>query len=201
MKRIVAVLLTLSSTLYADDSVLLQRVIELETRVAELEAKLAPVLEQERVKEVAVQQKALARERILMDAEFLSRPELNAIEKAYQIANRDWKNEEAKKAVIFLTTKFPHANRTGCAVLSYAQANPDQEQIRYLKEAMGKYSGCFYSNGVRVGAYARLYLGLRYKRENKDAEAEKLFEELRTQFPDAIDHKGQLLTSYIKGLE
>ncbi len=190
-----------AATLHADDSILLQRIIELENRIAELETKLAPVLEEERVKEVVKQQKALARDRMLLDAEYLSRLDLNAIEKAYQIANQDWKNPEAKKAVLFLTTRFPKANRTGCAVLSYAQANKDDDQLAYLQDAIGKYSGCFYSNGVQVGPYARLYLGMRNKKDGKDKDASKLFEEIRTHYVNAVDHKGQLLTSHLEGLE
>jgi hypothetical protein len=201
MKRCFVLLLALTSTLYAEDGILLQRVIELEKRIAELEAKLAPVLEEERVKEVVVQQKLLARERMLLDAEFFSRLDLDAIEKAYQIANQNWQSEEAKKAVLFLTTRFPKANRTGCAVLSFAQANKDDEQLNYLKDAAGKYSGCFFANGVQIGAYARLYLGMRYKKDGMDEKAAELFEEIRTNYANAVDHKGQLLTSHLEGLE
>ncbi len=201
MKRILLLILALTASLHADDSILLQRIIELETRMAELEEKLAPVLEEERVKEIVVQQKSLARDRMLLDAEYLSRLDLNAIEKAYQIANQDWINPEAKKAVLFLTTRFPKANRTGCAVLSFAQANKNDDQLTYLKNAIEKYSGCFYANGVQVGAYARLYLGMRYKKEGKDTKAEALFEEVRSSYANAVDHKGLLLTSHLEGLD
>ncbi|MEE9368534.1 MAG: hypothetical protein V3V05_06675 [Pontiella sp.] len=198
---LLAAVVMLTATLQADDSILLQRVIELENRVTELETKLAPVLEEERVKTIVVRQKELARERMLLDAEFHSRLDLNVIEKAYHTVNQDWKTEEAKNAINFLIEKFPRANRTGCAVLSLAQATEGTEQLDYLKQAAGKYSGCFFANGVQVGPYARLYLGMRYKREGKDDDAEKLFEELRTIYPYAVDHKGQLLISHLEGLE
>lgn len=201
MKRALASFLLLALSLYADDDVLLQRMVALEKRVADLEEKLAPVLEEERVKAVAAQQRGIARERILMDAEFLIRHDLNLIEKAYQAAEQNWKSDEAKKTVAFLYEKYPAANRTGCAVLALAQATEDDEQLRLLKQAIEKHSSCFYPSGVQVGAYARLYLGMRYKRDGKDAEARKLFDELRTAYPDAVDHKGQLLTSHFEGLE
>ncbi len=201
MKRVLTCLCLFATTLYADESVLLQRIVALEKHVAELEKKLAPVLEEERVKAVAAQQKEMARERMLMDAEFLIRHDLNLIEKAYQAVEQNGKTDEAKQAVAFLIEKYPAANRTGCAVLALAQATEGDEQLRLLKLAIEKHSSCFYPSGVQVGAYARLYLGMRYKRDGKDAEAKKLFNELRRAYPDAVDHKGQLLTSHFEGLE
>jgi hypothetical protein len=201
MKKALLVIFALTATLHADESVLLQRIIALEKRVAELETKLAPVLEVERVKAVAADQKAMAHERMLLDAEFLTRTDLNLIERAYQTANQDWKGEEAKKAVALLSARFPTANRTGCAVLALAQASEGDEQIKLLKRAIEKHNGCFYINGVQVGAYARLYLGMRYKKDGNDEAAEKLFEEIKTDFQDAIDHEGQLLSAHLEGLE
>lgn len=201
MKKSIVLLFALIPSLQADEGILLQRIVALENRVAELEEKLAPVLEQERVKKVAAQQKSLARERMMMDAEFLSRLDLNLIEKAYHTANQDWQAEEAGKTVALLVERYPRANRTGCAVLARAQAIDGGEQLKLLKDAAEKHNACFYANGVQVGAYARLYLGMRYKKEGQDDEAHNLFEEIRTTYPDAIDHKGQLLTSHLEGLE
>ena len=201
MKKLIPFLCLLSLSAVADEAILLQRIVALENRITELEEKLAPVLEEERVKEVAEQQKELARERIMMDGEYLSRLDLNLIEKAYHIANQDWKSGEAQKALSLLTEKYPKANRTGCAVLAMAQVKEGQEQIRLLKIIIQDYGTCYYASGVNVGAYARLYLGMRYKKDGEDDAAAKLFEALRTNFPHAVDHKGQLLTSHIKGLE
>ena len=173
----------------------------MENRVAELEIKLAPVLEEERVKKIVAQQKLVARNRMLLDAEFFSRIDLNVIEKAYHTANQDWKSEGAKKALAFLAGRFPRANRTGCAVLSRAQATTGDEQLNLLKLATGKYGGCFFANGVQVGPYARLYLGMYHKKNGNDEDAARLLEELRTNYPNAVDHKGQLLTSHLSGLE
>ncbi|MEA2069328.1 MAG: hypothetical protein U9P12_09015 [Verrucomicrobiota bacterium] len=201
MKYSLIVLFICAATLHAGEDILLQRIVALEKHVAELEEKLAPVFEEERIKDVATQQKNLARERMLMDAEFLSRLDLNLVEKAYHTANQDWKAEEARKAVALLSERYPRANRTGCAVLNLAQSTADEEQLELLGQAIGKHNGCFYANGVQVGAYARLYLGMRHKKDGKDEEAATLFEEIRTTYPNAIDHKGQLLTSHLEGME
>ena len=201
MKRFLPLLLICVTTAHADEDILMQRIVALENRVAELEEKLAPVLEEERIKGIVVQQKALARERMLIDAEFLSRLDLNLIEKVYHTANQDWKSDKAKQAVALLTVKFPRANRTGCAVLNRAQSAKGDEQLALLNQAIEKYATCYFLNGVQVGPYARLYLGMRYKKEEKNDEAAKQFKILRTTYPNAIDYKGQLLTAHLDGLE
>ena len=185
----------------ADEAILLQRIIALEKHVAELEAKLAPVLEEERVKTVVKQQQAFAHERMMMDAEIFQRHDLQIIEKLYQTANADWKAEDARKAVEYLTERYPRANRTGCAVLTLAQSTEGKEQLDLLKKAIEPFGNCYYANGVQVGPYARLYLAMRHTKDGKDEAAARLFEELRTAYPDAVDHEGQLLTAHLTGME
>ena len=58
---------------------------------------------------------------------------------------------------------------------------------------MQEFGDCFYGNGVQVGAYARLYLGYHYKQIGKDKEAQALFDEIRQNYPDAVNHKGKSL--------
>ncbi len=194
------ILFALTAVVQADDA-LQQRVAVLEKRIARLEEKLAPVLEEERVKAVVRQQREVARERMLLDAEIFNRHDLNRIEKLYHAASRDWTSEEAAKAVAFLSEKYAKANRTGCAALSRAQATNGDEQLALLKQAIEGYGGCFYPNGVQVGPYARLYLAMRHKRDGEDAAAARLFQEIRAAYPDAVDHKGQLLLSHLKDME
>ena len=114
---------------------------------------------------------------------------------------RDWSTEEAAKALALLREKFPTANRTGCAILAMAQASSDAEQIKLLEQAIAEHGSCYYPNGVNVGAYARLYLGLRHYKDGEKEKAAKQFAQLRADFPDAVDHKGQLLTSHLEGLK
>jgi len=203
MKKILPTLLlvAVASNAWADEGILLQRIVALEKRIAELETKLAPVLEEERIKEVVRQQQALAHERIIMDAEIYQRHDLQLIEKLYQTANEDWKGENATKAVELLTARYPRANRTGVATLTLAQSSEGTVQMELLKNAIGPFGNCYYSNGVQVGPYARLYLAMSYKKDGKNKEAAEIFEEIRTNHPDAIDHQGQLLTSHLKGME
>lgn len=199
--RIFLGLVALPLATSADDGILLQRIVALEKHVAELEAKLAPVLEQERVKQVVKQQQALAHERMMMDGEIYQRHDLQIIEKLYQTANKDWKSDDAKASLQLLVEKYPRANRTGCALLYLGQMSEGDKQLEYLQSAIELYGNCYYGDGVQVGPYARLYLAMRYKKDGKDKEASELFGQLRTRFPDAIDHEGKLLTMHIAGME
>lgn len=203
MKRLVltTMLIAMASNTFSDEGILLRRIVALEKRIAGLETKLASVLEEERIKEVARKQQVLAHERIMMDGEIFQRHDLQLIEKLYQTANEDWKGENATKAVNMLTKRYARANRTGCATLTLAQSTDGAEQKNLLEKAIGPFANCYYANGVQVGPYARLYLAMSYKKDGKDEKASKLFEEIRTTYPDAIDHKGQLLTSHLKGME
>lgn len=191
----------LGSLAMADEGILLQRIIALEKRVAELETKLAPVLEEERVKGIIKEQQQLAFDRMMLDAEQFSRTDLRIIEKMYKTISEDWKSDEAKKGFELLKQKYPTSNRTGCSILYLGQMTSGSEQLDHLKLAIEKYSGCYYETGVNIGAYARLYLGMRYKNEGKEKEAEALFEELKSLYPDAIDHKGKLLSTHLDELD
>ncbi len=194
-------LIALLSSSYANESILLQRIVALEKKVIKLEEKLAPVLEEERVKEIVKTQQAQALERIMIDGDLYARHDLQIIEKLYQTANEDWKGENVIKAVDLLIERYPQANRTGIAALTLAQTSEGSLQIELLKKAIGPFSNCYYSNGVQVGPYARLYLGMLYKKEGKEEKANSLFKELRAQHPNAIDHHGQLLSSHLEGME
>jgi len=83
-------------------------------------------------------------------------------------------------------------------LLYLGQMSNGQEREDYLKEAIEDFSDCFYGNGVQVGAYARYYLAHHYRKSGETSKAEKLFTELKEEYPDAIDHKGQLLSALIE---
>lgn len=188
-------------SLRADDAVLLQRIVELEERLAGLEKKLAPVLEEERIKGVVLAQQAFAKERMLMDGDFYPREILRGIERTYQRAVQDWGSDACKAGLTELVKKFPRSNRAGCAALNLGQMLEGDEQLEYLEKAMTVFGGCYYDDGVQVGPYAMLYLGMRHKRDGADAKAKKLFAELKSRYPDAVDHKGRLLSESYKGME
>ena len=65
------------------------------------------------------------------------------------------------------------------------------EAVRWFKKAIADHGDCYYGDGACVGAYARLYLATIYAKQGKTSEAEKLKDEIRTRFPDAVTHKGR----------
>lgn len=70
---------------------------------------------------------------------------------------------------------------------------PGKTQIEDLKRAIDEFGDCRYGDGVQVGAYARFALGKLLEKDGKKEEAQKYFNELKTSFPNAIDHSGNLL--------
>jgi len=198
MKRILITLVVAGTLMVHADPKLEKRVAELELEVAELKAALAPVLAEAKTKEIAAQQRAAAKKRMRKDSEVYSRDELREIESLYQVANKQWKTQEGKDSLQQLIEKYDKANRTGCALLYLGQMSNGQEREDYLKEAIEDFSDCFYGNGVQVGAYARYYLAHHYRKSGETSKAEKLFTELKEEYPDAIDHKGQLLSALIE---
>ncbi|MDD5727338.1 MAG: tetratricopeptide repeat protein [Victivallales bacterium] len=143
-------------------------------------------------------QVAKARERMRADSKIYSRPQLIEIEKLYQ--SRGYRNGSKEKTqnLKTLVSKYPRANRTGCAVLYLGQfSSTGKEQKNYLKQAIDKYADCFYGDGVQVGAYAKFYLASIYQRQGKKTEAEKLYQEILDKYPNAIDHRAYSLSSLI----
>ena len=94
--------------------------------------------------------------------------------------------------------KYPDINRTGCAVLYLAQMSQGDERAQYLQECIDKYNDCFYGDGSQVGAYARFLQAQDYKSQGDTEKAKALFDELKSKYPDAIDHRGDLLIDSIK---
>jgi TolA-binding protein len=141
----------------------------------------------------AVDRKAGIRKKYEEDKKTYSDEQLREIETLYQSANKDLKSSEAREALKNLIEKFPKANRTGCAVQYMGQMSTGEEKEKYLKLAIKDFGDCYYGNGVQVGAYARLYLGYYYKEKGMEKEAKALFDEIRKNYPDAVNHKGKRL--------
>ncbi|MBT3378256.1 MAG: hypothetical protein HN742_38390 [Lentisphaerae bacterium] len=174
-----------------------QKVHELEKRVAKLEAGLGPVLARIAREQAVEEQRLKARARMRQDSEVYSREALSKIEGLYQIANKKWGSEAGKESLKQLVSHYDKANRTGCALLYLGQMTKGEEQIYCLTEAIDGFSGCYYGDGVQVGAYARLMLANRLRKDGKTDEADALLEEIREQFPNAIDHRGRLLSEIL----
>ena len=127
------------------------------------------------------------------DYEIYSQDELREIETLYQVANKQWRTEEGKDSLKKLISKYDKANRTGCALLYLGQMSKGTEREAYLQQAIADFSDCFYGDGVQVGAYARYYLAYYYKESGDEKTSAELFVEITEKYPDAIDHKGNLL--------
>ena len=127
------------------------------------------------------------------DREKYTQQQIKEAEELYQVANKNWRSPEAKTALEQPISKFPDLDRTGCAVLYLGQTTdgPDKEQL--LKDAIEKHADCFYGNGVQVGAYGRYLLGWYYKDKGEKDKAAALFDEIRKNYPTAIDHGGRSL--------
>lgn len=174
-----------------------QEVAGLEQEVAELKAALVPVIEKAKAEQIVAQERNKARIRMRKDSEIYSREELEEIESLYQVANKQWKTEEGKESLRKLISKYDKANRTGCALLYLGQMSAGEEREEYLKRAIADFSDCFYGDGVQVGAYARYYLAYHYKESGAEEKARELFDELGELYPNAISHKGKLLSDLI----
>jgi len=144
------------------------------------------------------QQQAKARERMQRDARTFSAQELQEIESLYQIANQKWQTPEARDSLKTLVEKYKKANRTGCAILYLGQMSHGDEQIGYFKQAIADHSDCFYGDGVQVGAFARFLLGQAYRQDGKAELAETMFNEIRKNYPDSVDHQGKSLVGQIR---
>ncbi|MDR2849232.1 MAG: tetratricopeptide repeat protein [Verrucomicrobiota bacterium] len=194
MKRLMMVLAVLAvhSGVKADDLSDMKKEIEaLKRDVAELKVRVLGETE------ARADRKDRIRKRFDEDKKAYSAEQFREIETLYQSANRDLKNPEAKAALKALIEKYPKANRTGCAVQYIGQMSQGEEQETYLKLAIKDFSDCYYGDGVQVGAYARFCLGSHYKEIGKDKEAKALFDEIRKDYPDAVNHKGKPLAELL----
>jgi tetratricopeptide (TPR) repeat protein len=174
-----------------------KRVAALEEQLADLAKSASPPVAKVSAEQRVEVQRQKARERMLRDSGIYSRDELREIEDLYQVANRKWNSEEGEGSLKKLIGKYSHANRTGCALLYLGQMTQGEEGEHYLKRAIEDFSDSFYGDGVQVGAYARYYLAHRYREAGRQDEAEALFAEIRTDYPNAIDHRGRVLAGLI----
>jgi TolA-binding protein len=179
------------------------KIDKLEARVAELEKQLAEVSKSTATAEAArgeaqkQQLQAKARARIRKDRDKYTPQQIQEAEQIYQTANKNWRSPEAKAALEQLVERFPDLDRTGCAVLYLGQMSDGPEKEQLLKDAIEKHGDCFYMNGVQVGAFGRYLLGSYYKEKGDNDKAAEIFEQLKKNYPDSVDHHGRPLVSMI----
>ena len=167
------------------------RLAALERRVAELEQRLGGAKESPTAQASLQDGVTDLREKVKLrydkDVAEYGKSAMREIERLY----RAFSKTGDAAAFDELLKRFPKACRTGCAVMYAGQRAKGDEAVKWFKKAIADHGDCYYGDGVCVGAYARLYLASIYAKQGKTSEAEKLQEEIRTQFPDAVTHKGR----------
>ena len=85
--------------------------------------------------------------------------------------------------------------------MCHSLSRPDEPRRRtdlaYFKQAIADHSDCFYGDGVQVGAFARFLLGQVYLSTGHADLAKMLFDEIRKDYPDSIDHRGNSLVGQL----
>jgi TolA-binding protein len=138
-------------------------------------------------------EKGNASARMQQDRRRFPRQDISDAEALYQVANKNWRSAEAKESLQNMIDKYPQFNRTGCGILYLGQMSEGDARIKYLIEAVEKHSDCYYMNGVQVGAFGRYLLAHTYLDQGKNAEAQKLFDEIRKDYRNAVTHRGDSL--------
>ncbi|MES2924991.1 MAG: hypothetical protein V4819_25775 [Verrucomicrobiota bacterium] len=181
-----------------DPAALREKAAALEKRLEELENKDKPDRKLERQRE---ENQTKARNRAAEDSRHYKPDELAEIEALYQVANKNWRTDEAKTSLKKLLDKFDKSNRTGCATLYMGQMSEGKERIDYLTRAVEKFSDCYYLDGCQVGGYGRYVLALTLWESGEKEKARALLGELKTKFKDATDHKGRPMTGLVEAAE
>lgn len=152
----------------------------------------------ERQRERAIEgNKKKARDTWQKDEKELKR-ELAPMEELYQKANANPRTPESQEMLKELIRKYPKSNRAGCAACYIGQFSRDAEESeKYLELSIKEYSGCYYLNGTSVGGWARMLMAGREKQKGHTAKAKKLMDEIRKDYPDATNHKGELLVTFL----
>lgn len=173
----------------AQDPTILAKVQQLEKRIKTLEEVYA--------RSRTANLRKRFEERVVNDRKTYPQNELREIESLYQDKSKPWGSIERCENLKVLVKKYPKANRAGCAILYLGQMAEGQEREKYFRQAIDEYGDCWYGDGVQVGAYARLYLARYYKVIGNTVEEDKLYDEIRQKYPDAVSHRGDLLTDII----
>jgi len=177
---------------------LTQRVVQLEQQVQELSRIVEPLKAQLAVESRRKSLRERFDNKMAQDRAKYTPEQLNEAETLYQVANQKWGTAEASESLESMVKKYPGINRTGCAMLYIAQKSQGDARFNYLQDCIGKFNDCFYGDGVQVGAYARFLLAQDYKSRGDSKKADQLLAELKTSYPDAVDHSGRLLVDSIK---
>lgn len=127
-------------------------------------------------------------ERIEKDKQKYGPEAVDKIEATYQLGNGNLRSPEGREALKKVIAQWPDSNRAGCACCYLGQFESGPESVKYFRLAIEKYADCLWGSGAQVGAMARFFWIPRLRESGHAAEADKLETELRTMFPDAVNH-------------
>ncbi len=175
-----------------------QRIAQLEKQVQELSRLVEPLRAQQAVDSRRQALRARFDQKMAQDRAKYTPQQLADAEQLYQVANQKWGSPEAAESLQTMIKKYPDINRTGCALLYIAQKSQGNERAKYLQDCIEKFNDCFYGDGVQVGVYARFLLAADYQSKGDEQKATALYNEIKTKYPDALDHGGNLLVDSIK---
>jgi len=181
-----------------DPAALRDRIAALEKRLSDLESKEGESAKLERLR---AENKTKARKRAAEDRRHYKPEELAEIESLYQVANKNWRTDEARQSLKKLLDTYDRANRTGCATLYMGQMSEGKERVEHLTRAVEKFSDCYYLDGCQVGGYGRYVLALTLWHDGDKDKARALLGELKKNFKDAIDHKGRPMSEIAEAAE
>jgi len=136
--------------------------------------------------------------RMAQDRSKYTADQLREAENLMRIGDEKYGSPEANESCQTLIKNYPDSDRAGCAMLYLAQMSQGDGRARYLQECIDKYNDCFYGDGVQVGVYARFLMAQDYRGNGERAKADDLFNEIKSKYPDAVDHSGNLLVNLIK---
>jgi hypothetical protein len=177
----------------AEISRLNERVAQLEKQVQEMSELLQPLRVQQAAEGRRKTLRSLFDQKTAQDREKYNPDQLREAESLYQVANQKWGTAEAKESLEKMIQKYPDINRTGCATLYVAQKSRGEERAQFLRQCIEKFGDCMYGDGVQVGAYARFLLAEDYRRAGELEKSQTLIAEIRSKYPQAVDHRGTLL--------
>ncbi len=178
-----------------------KRISELENQVAQLQSDTEEVVEQSKIDEIVEENRQKARERMREDLGEYSQEELREIETLYQVANKNWRSEEARMSLEKLVDEYDDANRTGCALLYLAQYSEGDKREEYLRRVVEDFSDCYYGNGCQVGGYGRYLLAAFLKDKGETDEAAEVIEEIEKDYATATSHSRKLIVEMVQSLK
>jgi hypothetical protein len=171
-----------------------RRVAQLEKQVQEISSFLEPLRGQQAT--IASRRQALKDKleaRFAQDRNKYTPEQVLDAESLFHVVSQKPGTSEASESFQTLVKKYPDMDRTGCAMLYIAQRSQGEDRAKYLQECIDKYDDCVYGDGVQVGAYARFLLARDYVKKGDEKKAAALSGEIKNQYPEAVDHAGNLL--------